>query len=335
MATGNEAKLNKNLPVVMGKDLAQARFSMGLWERRLLYVSMSKLNAEDMVFPELTFSLVDMAKLLDENSFSNTDNESIKEAARNLVHRVVEIREKGKFEIYPWVAYFKLEQTKAGNMVTMEFNKRMAPHLLYMLENKGYTKFLLKYALPLGSVYAQRCYEMFRALVYETQPHAVQTINLVEFRSRLEIPDEKYKGYTMFKKRVLETAERDINQKTDIFLKFTEVKGRGKGGRIESLHISVILKAHMVHEYDSYLVWQKDDLLEKLQVVVLNKKGQRLELKVLSEYSQETIARLLYEVINETVNLTTINNCQKFFEYLLSEWKTDMGMAQVTMDDCR
>jgi plasmid replication initiation protein len=176
---------------------------------------------------------------------------------------------------------------------------------------------------------------MFRALVYETQPHAVQTINLVEFRSRLEIPDEKYKGYTMFKKRVLETAERDINQKTDIFLKFTEVKGRGKGGRIESLHISVILKAHMVHEYDSYLVWQKDDLLEKLQVVVLNKKGQRLELKVLSEYSQETIARLLYEVINETVNLTTINNCQKFFEYLLSEWKTDMGMAQVTMDDCR
>ena len=174
---------------------------------------------------------------------------------------------------------------------------------------------------------------MFRALVYETQVRAVQTIDLLEFRKKLEISDEKYKGYTMLKKRVLETAEREINQKTDIFIRFKEVKGRGKGGKVETLHVSVILKINMIHEYDNYLVWQKDDLLEKLQAVVMSKKGQRLDLKVLSEYLQETIARLLYEVINEKINLTSINHCQKYFEYLLSEWKTEMGMAQVSMDE--
>jgi plasmid replication initiation protein len=281
MAPGNEKKLNKELPVIMGKDLAQARFSMTLWERRIMYVCMSKLSADDVVFHEITFSLVEMAKLLDESSFSNTDNESIKEAARNLTHRVVEINEKGRFEIYPWLSYFKLEQTKAGNMISMEFNGRLAPHLLYLLENRGYTKFLLKYALPLGSAYAQRCYEMFRALIYEAQPRAIQTIDLMEFRRKLDIADEKYAKFGMFKKRVLETAERDINQKTDIFIKFTEIKGRGKGGRIESLHVSVILKTHMVHEFDRFLVWQKDDLLDKLQSVVQAKKGQQINTKAL------------------------------------------------------
>jgi len=332
MATGNEKKLNKELPVIMGKDLAQARFTMTLWERRLMYVCMSKLSADDVSFREITFSLVEMAKLLDESSFSNTDNESIKAAARSLTHRVVEINEKGRFEIYPWLSYFKLEQTKAGNMISMEFNNRLAPHLLYMLENKGYTKFLLKYALPLGSVYAQRCYEMFRALIYEAQPHAIQTIDLMEFRRKLDIAEEKYAKFGMFKKRVLEAAERDINQKTDIFIKFSEIKGRGKGGRVDALYVSVILKAHMIHEYDSYLVWQKDDLLDKLQSVVQAKKGQQLNTKALSVFAQETIARLLYEVVNDKMDLSGINSCQRYFDFMLSQWATDMGMNQVSME---
>ena len=332
METRNEKKLNKELPVVIGKDLAQARFTMSLWERRLLYVAMSKLNANDTVFPEITFSLADMAKLLDENKFSGAENEAIKEAAHKLVSRTVEVSEKGKFEIYPWVTYFKLEQTKAGNMITMEFNSRLAPHLLYMLENKGYTKFLLKYALPLGSVYAQRCYEMFRALIYEAQPRAVQTIALMEFRRKLDIADDKYKGYNMLKKRVLETAERDINQKTDIFIKFSEIKGRGKGGRIESLHVSVILKTHMIHEYDRYLVWQKDDLLDKLQTVAMSKKGHQINTRALSEFAHESIARLLYEVVSEKMDLSGINSCEKFFDYTLSQWATDIGMNQISME---
>lgn len=201
-----------------------------------------------------------------------------------------------------------------------------------MLENKGYTKFLLKFALPLGSIYAQRCYELFRACVYETQPNVVQRVDLSEFRAKLDIADGKYSNFSMFRRRVLDIAEREINQKTDLFIRFKEVKMRGRGRMVDTIYVSVILKSHMVHEYDSYLVWQKDDLLDKLQAVVMSKKGQKISTNALEEFSQESIARLLYEVTNEKMNLSNINNVQKFFEYILSEWATDMGMNQVSME---
>jgi len=136
----------------------------------------------------------------------------------------------------------------------MQFNECMKPYLLELLENKGYTKFLLKFAMPLSSIYAQRFYEMFRCLVYEVQPKAVQRIDLQELRRRLEMPENKLKHFGLFKLKVLDIAEREINQKTDMYISFREIRKSGQGRAVEALYVSVILESDMVHEWDKYML---------------------------------------------------------------------------------
>jgi plasmid replication initiation protein len=327
MSFGNEKKLNKYLPVVIGKDLAQARFTMELWERRLMYVCMSKLKRNDEKFPVVKFRIAEMSKLLEEeNSFSKREYDLIIKAAKKLVTRTVEINENGKYEIYNWVNYFKMQE----NEITMQFNEYMKPYLLDLLENKGYSKFLLKFAMPLGSIYAQRFYEMFRCLVFEGQPKAVQRIELQELRKKLEV-ENKHRNFGQFRLKILDTAEREINQKTDIYISFKDIRKNSKGRPVEALYVSVILKADMVHEWDKYMLWQKDDLLEKLYQIVERKKGQKINLDQLEKYSHESIARILFEIVDGKINMLEINNHQKFIEWQLEQWQTDLGMQQLTI----
>lgn len=330
MSFGNEKKLNKYLPVVMDKGLVQARFSMDLWERRLMYACMSKLKRTDEKFPMISFTLSEIAKLLDIDSLPATEYTAIKKAAKKLVTRIVEIEEQGKYEIYNWVSYFKLD-TKS-NEISMQFNEYMKPHLLDLLENKGYTKFLLKFAMPLGSTYAQRFYEMFRCLVYEGQPKAVQRVDLQELRKKLEV-ENKHKNFGQFRLKVLDVAEREINQKTDIYISFKDIRRHNQGRAVEALYVSVILKANMVHEWDKYMLWQKDDLLEKLYQIVERKKGQTIDIEELEQYSHESIARLVFEISEGRINMLEIQNHQGFIKWQLDQWSTEMGMKQVRLDD--
>lgn len=327
----NEKKLNKYLPVVIGKDLAQARFSMDVWERRLMYVCMSKLTRDVEKFPIIQFTLSEIAKLLDEKSLSLNDYSAIKKAAKRLVTRVVEIQEKDKYRIFNWVSMFELDSKT--NSMSMQFNEYMKPYLLDLLENKGYTKFLLKFGMALSSKYAQRFYEMFRGMVYEEKPKAVQKIEIQELRRRLELDDKKHIAYGHFKSRVLDLAEKEINQKTDIYINFKEIRGYGKGRPIQSLYVSVILKTEMIHEWDRFMLWQKDDLLEKLYQIV-ERQGQKLNLEALEKYSHESLARIVYDMSNSNnINLIEIKNHQAFIEWKLKQWQTDVGIQQITLED--
>lgn len=330
MSYGNEKNLNKYLPVVMGKGLVQARFSMELWERRLMYACMSKLKRDDERFPVISFTIAEIAKLLDIDSLPATEYTAIKKAAKKLVTRIVEVEENSKYEVYNWVSYFKLDTKR--NEISMQFNEYMKPYLLELLENKGYTKFLLKFAMPLSSTYAQRFYEMFRCLVYEGQPKAVQRIDLQELRKKLET-ENKHKNFGQFRLKVLDVAEREINQKTDIFISFKDIRSHNQGRAVEALYVSVILKADMVHEWDKYMLWQKDDLLEKLYQIVEKKRGQKLHLNQLEKYSHESMARLVFEIVDGTINMLEIHNHQKFIEWQLEQWQTNLGMNQLRLDD--
>lgn len=331
MRITNEKKLNKYLPVVIGKDLAQARFSMTLWERRLMYVCMSKLKSEDIDFPIVSFTIPEIAELIDDKSLSKHDRDAIILSAKKLIKREVDVKENGKRRIYNWVSYFEFDEKR--NEITMQFNEHMKPHLLYMLESKGYTKFLLKYGMKLSGEYAQRIYEMFRGMVSELKTSAVQQIELLELRERLEMPPEKLKTFGHFKSRVLDIAQNDINQKSDIFISFKDIRARTKGRPVIALYVSVILKAHMVHEWDSFMLWQKDDLLEKLYYLVEKSKGQKLQLSKLEKYSHESIARLTYEINEGVIDLLKINNHQGFIEWQLENWKTEIGMNQISIDE--
>jgi len=100
MSYGNEKKLNGYLPVVMQNELARAKYSMELNERRLLYVAMSKINQHDTDFQTVTFSISEYINLLEKSMNDKKQQkggktyELIKEGCRNLLKRLVAFRER-------------------------------------------------------------------------------------------------------------------------------------------------------------------------------------------------------------------------------------------------
>ena len=91
-----------------------------------------------------------------------------------------------------------------------------------------FTQYLLSQTSQLKSIYSSRLYEL---LIQWRSTGRTPVINLEDFRAQLGIEDNQYKLMSDFKKRVLDLAINDINDKTDIKAIYQQhKKGRSISG---------------------------------------------------------------------------------------------------------
>ena len=91
-----------------------------------------------------------------------------------------------------------------------------------------FTQYLLSQTANLKSVYSSRLYEL---LIQWRSTGKTPIINLEDFRAQLGIEENQYKLMSDFKKRVLDLAINDINEKTDIKATYQQhKKGRSISG---------------------------------------------------------------------------------------------------------
>lgn len=91
-----------------------------------------------------------------------------------------------------------------------------------------FTQYLLSQTANLKSVYSSRLYEL---LIQWRSTGKTPIINLEDFRAQLGIEEDQYKLMSDFKKRVLDLAINDINEKTDIKATYQQhKKGRSISG---------------------------------------------------------------------------------------------------------
>ena len=91
-----------------------------------------------------------------------------------------------------------------------------------------FTQYLLSQTAQLKSVYSSRLYEL---LIQWRSTEKTPIINLEDFRAQLGIEENQYKLMSDFKKRVLDLAINDINEKTDIKVNYQQhKKGRSISG---------------------------------------------------------------------------------------------------------
>ena len=87
-----------------------------------------------------------------------------------------------------------------------------------------FTKYTLEQTAPLGSVYSVRLYEL---LIQWREAKKTPLFNLDTFRGQLGLELEEYKRMSDFKRRVLDMAIKEINDKTDLNVSYEQEK-RGK-----------------------------------------------------------------------------------------------------------
>ncbi|OZZ96892.1 RepB family plasmid replication initiator protein, partial [Klebsiella pneumoniae] len=119
-----------------------------------------------------------------------------------------------------WVSQIAYNDNEAT--VDLIFAPAVVPFITRLEEQ--FTKYELQQVSSLSSAYAIRLYEL---LIQWRSTGKTPTIELQEFRKKLGVLDNEYLRMAHLKERVLELSIKQINEHTDITVKYEQHK-RGR-----------------------------------------------------------------------------------------------------------
>lgn len=201
--------------------IVNGRYSLTKSESDLVYSLLSTIAKEDEDYQDYVFTKYDLEKKLG----VKLDTAQLRATAKSLMSKVLEVIEDDEeWELLSWFSYFHYKK----GVITCRFDKSMKP---YLLELQQYVLADIRHIIQIQSEYSRRIY----LLLKERLNFGTRTFNIEELQDILQVP-QSYKRYDNFKRKVLETAERDINKYTDIRVSFTEKKVIRK---VESITFSI------------------------------------------------------------------------------------------------
>jgi plasmid replication initiation protein len=147
-----------------------------------------------------------------------------------------------------------------------------------------FTQYLLSQTSQLKSIYSSRLYEL---LIQWRSTGTTPIINLEDFRAQLGVEDNQYRLMSDFKKRVLDLAVNDINDKTDIKTTYQQHK---KGRSISGFSFSFKKKKTKVSPIEKPELSENIDLFSKQMTDPQRHlfASKLSELPEMSKYSQGT-----------------------------------------------
>ena len=216
--------------VVKDNALINASYNLDLVEQRLILLAIIEarqsgkgINAKDPLIIHAESYI---------NQFSahrNTAYQALKDACDDLFARQFSyqsLSDKGNIQHHKsrWVSEVIYVEKEA--VVKLIFAPAIIP-LITRLEEQ-FTKYDIEQVSGLTSAYAVRLYEL---LIAWRSTGKTPIIEIQKFRQKLGVLDTEYKQMNDFKKRVLDIAINQINEKTDIKVKVEQHKtGRAISG---------------------------------------------------------------------------------------------------------
>ena len=200
--------------VVKSNFLVEATYRLSAIEQKIILTLSTKIDKNDKEFKKYFFNsgeLADFLGLQTKASYSY-----LKEVTHNLLSKVLTLRKKDSILQTHWlesVEYFENKGT-----ISLCFNPDLKPFLIQLKNN--FTKYQLKYAIQLKSMFSIRIYELLKQ--YENIGSRV--FPLTELRKILGVKSSEYPLYGNFKAKILNVAQKELDEKTDLSFKFKEIK---------------------------------------------------------------------------------------------------------------
>ncbi|MCJ1564529.1 replication initiation protein, partial [Acinetobacter baumannii] len=205
--------------VVKDNALINASYNLDLVEQRLILLAIVEaresgkgINANDPLEVHADSYI---------NQFGvhrNTAYQALKDACKDLFARQFSYQEKkanGNIRnvMSRWVSQIAYNDNEAT--VDLIFAPAVVPFITRLEEQ--FTKYELQQVSSLSSAYAIRLYEL---LIQWRSTGKTPTIELQEFRKKLGVLDNEYLRMAHLKERVLELSIKQINEHTDITVKY-------------------------------------------------------------------------------------------------------------------
>lgn len=210
--------------VVKDNALIQASYTLDLAEQRLILLAIIEARNSGQGITHdslLRIHASNYAKQFGVND--KTAYTVVKDASKGLFDRYVTYHDKnpknGKDRSFHcrWVDKIGVEPD--SGIVYMRFTSDVVP-LITRLESH-FTSYEIDKVANLSSSYAIRLYEL---CVAWREQGFTQQYKIEELRQKLGVEPEKYKAMNNFKARVIDLAIKQINQHTDITVKYEQYK---------------------------------------------------------------------------------------------------------------
>lgn len=211
---------NRNV-VKQSYELNNAKYSLNAVETDLIMRMIAEIKNEDKDFHPYRFKVSE----LESKMGKKLNRDSLKTMATELRKKNLCI-DKGKsgFLVTGWVSSF--EYFADQGEIELCFDPKLKPYLLE-LQNR-FAKADIRYIFQLSSEYAKRIYTIFK----QWEQIGTYKIEVKEWQRILDVPKSQMM-YGEFKRKVIETAKEQINDKTDLDVDYKEIKTGRKVTHLE------------------------------------------------------------------------------------------------------
>ena len=233
-----------NYVVIANSMLTHSASNLTLDELKLLRFIIMQTKKDDKELFEFELSAKDFAKVLEINIKTNDLYKRLQTMVKHLMQEVIYIGDdtNKKWVMFHWVDVCRYDNGK----ITIKISDELKPFLVELRGN--FTRYQLSEIISFKSRYAIRLYEMLNSYMNENNlPHADVaieiSISVEELRKNTDTVN-KFERYSSFKKRVIDTALKEINAKSKYHVIATPYK---KGYAVAGFEFLIESQAGYLH----------------------------------------------------------------------------------------
>lgn len=199
---------------IKANNLIRSRYKLSALEQKALNFMISQIKPDDDLMSEKQFNIKDFCLVCGIDAEGGANYKYIKNMLKNIADKSVYIPTEEGETLIRWLSTVDINRN--SGTVSYKFFERVIPFIHHLQEK--FTQFELINTLAMKSQYSIRLYELLKS--YESL--SVYSVTLEEFKKILSV--DKYKRYPDFRRFVLETAVREINEYTDIKVECIPIK---------------------------------------------------------------------------------------------------------------
>lgn len=285
----------KEVQIRQDNAITRAAYDMTALEKNILYVLISQINANDTAGKSYFIS----AKEIMDRTGDEIDVKCFKRASKQLITRYFEA----------WIEPNKLLQATfissavyhmGKGLIEIEVSKHVLP--LFAELKQRFTTMQLNTALSLNSKYSKRIYEFVSMIKGMKDP--TQVISVTDLKKMLLVINkdgkDTYPKFSDFKKRVLDPAEKEINdlKGSDLTFMYEEIGDKnsvnnGVSGRKRIVGLKFIVIAHKKKD-SQYEIAPNDVLILRLKNEFMLRQDQAE--KIMQSNERKFILVQLYQI---------------------------------------
>lgn len=211
--------MDRDYLVSKSNKLICSRGDLSLQEQKIVLTLASLVQKDDEEFKEYTFKIKDFLKLL--NVVDKDKYTDVPKLIKGLMKKVVEIKEDKQVMYVHWIES-ATHYTSKGT-IKVKISSEMKPYLLQL--NELFTTYKIENILDLNSKYSIRLYEILKSEKFKKNNDFIE---IEELRLMLGATSKSYDLFQCFNKKVLEVAQKELEEKTDIRFDIVDTDKTGR-----------------------------------------------------------------------------------------------------------